>query len=111
MLSETLDVVGAYSLADLSSVPDPMRQLQEIANRAIDILQQIHKRGIVHKDIKPQHLVFFRNDLFLIDYGSAGPAGTESTFSTAKYASTDSYFGILVCSLFFLLVTGLILQE
>jgi len=87
------DVVGEYTLADIR--PVSMLNLQDIANWAIDILQLIHKRGILHNDIKPEHLVIFQNFLYLIDYGSAGPIGTNATFCTPKFASTSSYFGVL----------------
>lgn len=89
---ECADIVGEYTLADLGSIP--MDQLQEIASTAIDILQQIHKQGIVHRDIKPVHLVVCRHSLYLIDYGNAGPIGTNATFYTEKFASPRSLIGV-----------------
>eukprot|EP01124_Arcella_intermedia_P015148 TRINITY_DN21665_c0_g1_i1.p2 TRINITY_DN21665_c0_g1~~TRINITY_DN21665_c0_g1_i1.p2 ORF type:complete len:152 (-),score=34.13 TRINITY_DN21665_c0_g1_i1:63-518(-) len=58
---------------------------------AIDILLEIHKRGIIHNDLKPEHFVFCNNEMFLIDYGSATPINSKPEIVTPKYTSPDFY--------------------
>uniref|UniRef100_A0A6B2LN39 Protein kinase domain-containing protein n=1 Tax=Arcella intermedia TaxID=1963864 RepID=A0A6B2LN39_9EUKA len=61
-----------------------------LAKQAINILHGIHERGIVHNDIKPEHLVIKDDTMYLIDYGCSGPIGIPSKLETPKFAS---YFG------------------
>eukprot|EP01124_Arcella_intermedia_P031934 TRINITY_DN7343_c0_g1_i2.p1 TRINITY_DN7343_c0_g1~~TRINITY_DN7343_c0_g1_i2.p1 ORF type:complete len:699 (+),score=179.91 TRINITY_DN7343_c0_g1_i2:26-2122(+) len=84
------DIVGEYSIAD---IPVDTIQIYKIAKEAIEILEQIHQRGILHKDIKPDHLVFSHNKLYLIDYGCAGPADVEAQYETPQYSSLSTFIG------------------
>lgn len=36
-----------------------------------DILKSIHKRGFIHRDIKPDNVMFNGKDIYLIDFGCA----------------------------------------
>lgn len=36
-----------------------------------DILKSIHKRGFIHRDIKPDNVMFSGKDIYLIDFGCA----------------------------------------
>eukprot|EP01124_Arcella_intermedia_P012809 TRINITY_DN1918_c0_g1_i1.p1 TRINITY_DN1918_c0_g1~~TRINITY_DN1918_c0_g1_i1.p1 ORF type:complete len:302 (-),score=38.88 TRINITY_DN1918_c0_g1_i1:144-1049(-) len=83
------DVVGDKTLEDFSF--GDRLVLEDVANQAIDILEAIHKRGVIHKDIKPSHLVFFQNSLYLIDFGAAGPPG-PSDLVTWRFASILGHF-------------------
>lgn len=64
----------------LSSIQEQSRQKvnpetsSKIATLALDILQFVHSRGVVHCDITPRNLLIGRNDanaLYLVDFGLA----------------------------------------
>jgi len=98
------DVIGISSLADLSRPTE--YGLNLIANQALDILFQIHKRGVSHNDIKPEHIIFNSNgNMFLIDFGAATKLGDKVKIGTPQYAATSGMFGIAVSS-----IDGLILD-
>ena len=42
-----------------------------IRNQIRDILKEIHRRGFIHRDIKPDNVMFDGDNLFLIDFGCA----------------------------------------
>jgi len=87
------DVVGDYSMADLRNKLS-LSEVNYYANISINILQNIHKRGIIHNDIKPEHFVFCKNTMYLVDYGSAGSLHSKPQFTTLKYSSPDFYCGL-----------------
>lgn len=37
----------------------------------IEIIEAIHKKGVIHRDIKPDNFMFKNNKLYLLDYGLA----------------------------------------
>jgi serine/threonine protein kinase len=57
----------------------------EIATEVIRILQCIHERGLSHNDIKPDHIVFDSQGLFLIDFGGCTKLGSDIPFITQKF--------------------------
>eukprot|EP01125_Pyxidicula_operculata_P011603 TRINITY_DN3803_c0_g1_i1.p1 TRINITY_DN3803_c0_g1~~TRINITY_DN3803_c0_g1_i1.p1 ORF type:complete len:263 (-),score=34.82 TRINITY_DN3803_c0_g1_i1:364-1152(-) len=87
------DVLGDRNLAELRYKMSS-EEIISFANDALDIIQNIHKKGIAHNDIKPEHFVFCKNDLYLIDYGAAGPIHSNPPYITEKYASPDYYSGV-----------------
>lgn len=46
-------------------------QFTDIAIKIIEIIESIHNKGVIHRDIKPDNFMFKNNKLFLIDYGLA----------------------------------------
>jgi len=56
-----------------------------LAQKAIPILHAIHERHLIHGDIKPEHLVLFNSDLYLIDYGASVPLYSFPTAYTHIY--------------------------
>eukprot|EP01124_Arcella_intermedia_P037137 TRINITY_DN9877_c0_g1_i3.p1 TRINITY_DN9877_c0_g1~~TRINITY_DN9877_c0_g1_i3.p1 ORF type:complete len:730 (+),score=167.43 TRINITY_DN9877_c0_g1_i3:34-2190(+) len=81
------DVVGEKNISELQI---DIHSMVLLAKQAVDILHGIHKRGIMHNDIKPDHFVIKNNAMYLIDYGCSGPIGIPSKLETPKFAS---YFG------------------
>jgi len=78
------DFVGEKTLKDLTLDKESLKQ---IAKQSIEILQGIHKQGIIHKDIKPDHLVMSKGKLYFIDFGCAGPRNTLPFLNTLRYSA------------------------
>lgn len=73
--------------------------------QAIQLLWDIHNRGILHRDIKPENLLVHQNKLHLIDFGLSKKFLDESNAhiprlenkqfrGTLRYASTNMHQGI-----------------
>uniref|UniRef100_A0A6B2LEM3 Protein kinase domain-containing protein n=1 Tax=Arcella intermedia TaxID=1963864 RepID=A0A6B2LEM3_9EUKA len=93
------NVVGKQSLKDILKKRGYLsnKELFDIANGAIDILQNIHSKGFLYGDFKPEHFVFQNGKMYLVDYGSTISA-EEETFPvfTPLYASLDMHSGCKV---------------
>jgi len=89
------DVVGDFSLKDVIKKNGYLNQQEVLnyANRAIDILQAIHSRGFIYGDFKPEHFIFCKGTMYLIDYGSAVPSSSSVRLATLLYASLDVHIG------------------
>jgi len=85
-----------------------------VAYEVLLILKQVHCAGVIHRDVKPSHIVFSKNGTFLlIDFGVATTKTNKIGFAgTVDYASMRSLLGLpphakddlesLAYSLFFL---------
>ena len=63
-----IDLLGE-SVERLNMNPDIKLILQTMRNLVI-ILQDIHDKGVIHRDLKPDNILFSRNnDIYLIDFG------------------------------------------
>ncbi len=86
-------------LIDIISNDKPMdeNQLKEIITSIVDGLQLVHKQGILHRDIKPDNIMFRKDGTaVLIDFGAARQAiGDKSrkvtTIITPGYAPLEQY--------------------
>ena len=68
-----LDDVGGQDLRSLAVAPSPLEQFFAIAVPLVEALGYVHAAGIVHKDIKPDNVVFNARDgeVRLIDFSIA----------------------------------------
>jgi len=62
----------------------------DLAQKVIPILNAIHEHGLIHGDIKPEHIVFFKDDLYLIDYGASVPPLSFPIAYTQKYSARST---------------------
>lgn len=64
----------------LAESADRRRQLPFLLESALRILQSLHREGVLHRDIKPSHLIIdAAGRVRLVDFGAAVPAGARHT--------------------------------
>lgn len=71
----------------------------KIGIKMVEIVKEIHKKGFVHRDIKPDNFLFGKDkQLYLIDFGfakvystSETPCKTSSLIGSNNYASISSH--------------------
>jgi serine/threonine protein kinase len=60
------------SLYDYSiKTPLSVEKLDKVMSVSIDILETIHTKFVIHRDIKPQNFMILNEEIFLIDFGFA----------------------------------------
>lgn len=96
---------------------------EETVNRflpVIDALAEVHKKGLIHRDIKPDNIIVSNDgDYILIDFGAAlhySDAEAHSVYLTEGYAPKEQYLrnGVLgpytdvyaVCAVIYRCITG-----
>ena len=66
-------------------------------NMLVDIVDQVHKKGIIHCDIKPSNVIIQDDGkIVLIDFGSAcykKKKGDEMMFASRGYSAPELYHG------------------
>jgi len=76
-----------------------------VADQVLEILENIHKKGILHKDLKPENIMmgFYgdkesRNVVYLIDFGIANtyekkikPSMMQNFVGTTRFASINAH--------------------
>lgn len=105
--------------------PPTVEQMLEIINKLLDVVQECHSLGIVHRDIKPQNIMITGGkDVFLLDFGisystndntltnereAPGPQLCRfSVASLSKQDKRDQRIDVgLVCAVFISMLTGL----
>ncbi len=96
-----MKLVEGGTLADrIAQGPLPPGEVMAILTQIAGALDYAHARGVIHRDIKPQNILFdSAGDAYLSDFGIAQPdprVGTQSTagfFGTAAYASPEQCRG------------------
>ena len=81
-----MELLEGESLADrLSRGPLPMNDAIRLGAQIADALANAHRRGVIHRDLKPGNIMLTRSGAKLLDFGLAkiGPAFTSSSESVA----------------------------
>jgi serine/threonine protein kinase len=72
-----MELLGKPVLGDLQSKLFPIIRAAKIALKVLKIVKRIHVHGVLHRDIKPQNILFgldkHRHDPYLVDFGLAKP--------------------------------------
>lgn len=56
----------------------PLKQKLEQMLELADVIHQLHKKGIMHRDIKPDNIFFYKNQICLGDFGLVWTADVKS---------------------------------
>ncbi len=96
-----MELVGGGSLRDrIRDGPLPVAEALAIARAAAEALALAHRRGVVHRDVKPENLMFDEDGVVkLMDFGLARATQasrmtmTGSALGTAAYMPPESMRG------------------
>ncbi len=78
LLAEGVDWIAFEALEDaLPTPPIAAAAVGALLCRLADALAYIHARGVVHRDVKPAHVLFRGETPVLIDFGIAGTPGDD----------------------------------
>jgi len=85
-----MDILGK-SLEDIRLMSDGTIKLKEVISigiKVIDLLENIHMQGIVHRDVKPENILFDKDNsslIYIIDYGLSKYFKINNNYITCEY--------------------------
>jgi len=90
-----------YSLKELLDQHSAQRkpftrdEIIEILRPVAGVLDEVHRNGLVHLDIKPENILIFKDtrQAMLADFGIAQKIGTQTRAGTPLYASPEQAAG------------------
>jgi len=75
-----------------AQIRSDMARLEFTFQRMIDCLMQLHGRGVMHRDIKPQNFLLGEGGIVISDLGLCSEAGTTTAFTrSSQWAGTPGY--------------------
>ena len=82
-----IDFINAINLFQIN-----VQDLKKYKDQLITILKNIHQREVVHMDIKPENLILFEDQLYLIDFGLSCKINKKRKrfFGTKAFASENA---------------------
>ena len=94
-----MEYIEGQTLKDIVQSSGALNRRRAIAvmGQLLDAVEEVHRKGKLHRDIKPDNVLLAENDqLVLIDFGSArnfseGKTMTQTTLLTPGYAPMEQY--------------------
>ncbi|HEX5216782.1 MAG TPA: protein kinase [Vicinamibacterales bacterium] len=71
--------------------PQPLEKLIEYGTQIADALDAAHRKGIAHRDLKPDNIVVTANGVKLLDFGIAKVIGADTLTDTGMAIGTPAY--------------------
>jgi len=65
-------------------------ELPLIVVEFVDILDRAHKVGVVHRDVRPDNMMVFKGQAYLVDWGYAVKIGFKGTYSGTFHFASDA---------------------
>ena len=67
-----LEFIPGYNLKEIRVKNElEWREIRNIFLQLLDLISYLHKNGVIHGDIKPENIIYDRNNVYLIDFGSS----------------------------------------
>ena len=86
-----MELIEGHTLAErLMKGALPLEQSLRIGREMADALDQAHKRGIIHRDVKPGNIILTKSGAKLLDFGLARPTATATTVATLTQATAQT---------------------
>ncbi|GAC1362634.1 MAG: hypothetical protein NVSMB47_14670 [Polyangiales bacterium] len=106
------------SLAELLATgPLPPRRAAEIAGRLLQALEAAHRRGVVHRDVKPANVLLdevggaYLADFGVAHLGDASVTATAGLLGTVRWMSPEQKLGVAATAKSDVYAVGLVLAE
>src|SRR5437588_7393984 len=78
-----MECVEGETLAKrLEKGPLPLQQVLKYGTQIADALNNAHRGGVIHRDLKPGNIMLTSSDAKLLDFGLAKPAATLEDLAT-----------------------------
>lgn len=75
-----LDFIPGHNLKEIRARNGlEWREIRNIFLQLLYLIAYLHKNGVIHGDIKPENIIYDRNNTYLIDFGSAIEIGQKVT--------------------------------
>ncbi|MEB3284847.1 MAG: protein kinase [Candidatus Sericytochromatia bacterium] len=78
--------------------PLSLAQIKQIVAQVGDALQYAHSQGVIHRDVKPENIVYHQGQATVLDFGIAQPSEAAHTADPNKTAGTARYMAPEVLS-------------
>ncbi len=88
------EYIDGYDLAKILAEEGTFneQQIWELLNTIIPVLEYIHAREVIHRDIKPQNIIRSRNgEIFLVDFGAAKVVTGTAMLQTGTSIGTPEF--------------------
>lgn len=67
-----LEFIPGYNLKEIRVKNElEWREIRNIFLQLLDLISYLHKNGVIHCDIKPENIIYDRDNIYLIDFGSS----------------------------------------